>query len=252
MPTYTSIEKLTIWTPHLPITKLLTITTWHCGKALMHLRSSPDSMKQSTASINQAMKIYNEGNQMEAVWVPCGLKKVMGILTTSRYHCQKTSHGDQRRGLLGGHQDKATAGDVEWMAYGRIKILWLNGIPNGMPNNLTGALPSSYRQAEGPPAGSLPRHQPWSRLRGLPWSWTIQYTKSTKSHWNTGATRMSLCLKSFIRGRRIWEISIRKRSHKKITGKDHRKRTWEKREVNQHIHWDALRVAHQEAVYQVV
>jgi hypothetical protein len=32
------------------------------------------------------MKIYNEGNWMEAVLVLCGFTKVMLIPTTSRYH----------------------------------------------------------------------------------------------------------------------------------------------------------------------
>jgi hypothetical protein len=52
-------------------------------------------------------------------------------------------------------------------------------------------------------------------------------------------------------------ISIRGRWQQKITGKDHRKRSWEKREVNQDIHRDAHReavypVAHREAVYRDV
>jgi hypothetical protein len=37
----------------------------------------------------------------------------------------------------------------------------------------------------------------------------------------------------------------------KMTAKDHRKRSWEKREVNQDIHRVAHQVAHQKAVYQV-
>jgi hypothetical protein len=41
----------------------------------------------------------------------------------------------------------------------------------------------------------------------------------------------------FHRGRRIRG----RRLHEKITGKDHRKRSWEKREVNQDIHRDAHR-----------
>jgi len=119
--THTPIEKLTISTPHLPIMKLITITTWHCRKALTHLRLSPYSTTQSTALINQATKIFNEGNQMEAIWVLCSLMKVMGIPTTSRYHCRKTSHGDHRRRLLGAQLGKPTAAEVYGMTYGGIE-----------------------------------------------------------------------------------------------------------------------------------
>jgi len=115
--TYTPIDKLTLWIPHLPITKLMPISTWHCRKALMHLRSSPDSIKQWTASINQATKIYNEGNRMEAIWVPSYFTKVMGIPTTSRYHCRKTSHRDRTRGLPGAQPDTATAWNVYRTAF---------------------------------------------------------------------------------------------------------------------------------------
>jgi hypothetical protein len=46
----------------------------------------------------------------------------------------------------------------------------------------------------------------------------------------------------FHRGRRIRGRRIRgRRLHEKITGKDHRKRSWEKRKVNQDIHRDAPR-----------
>jgi len=58
-----------------------------------------------------------------------------------------TSHGDRTRGLPGAQPDKATAGDVYRMAYRRIKKLWPNGIPNEMPNHLTGGLPNYYREA---------------------------------------------------------------------------------------------------------
>ena len=54
--------------------------------------------------------------------------------------------------------------------------------------------------------------------------------------------------------RRYWNQSPPEDFHRgrKITGKDHRKRSWEKREVNQDIHRDAHRVAHREAVYRDV
>jgi len=66
---------------------------------------------------------------------------------------------------------------------------------------------------------SRPRHVPRSRPRSLPRSWPAKSTKSTKIHWDTGATAISLRQTTFIGG---------KGSGDKITGEDHRKISQEK------------------------
>jgi hypothetical protein len=57
-----------------------------------------------------------------------------------------------------------------------------------------------------------------------------------------------------LKHRRYWNQPLPEDFHwgRRIRGRNHRKRSWEKREVNQDIHRDAYRVAHQEAVYRYV
>jgi len=65
------------------------------------------------------------------------------------YHCQRTSHREQTRGLPGALPYQATDQDAYRMAYRRIKKLSPNGIPNWMPIHLTRGLPNDYREANG-------------------------------------------------------------------------------------------------------
>jgi len=57
-----------------------------------------------------------------------------------------------------------------------------------------------------------------------------------------------------LKHQRYWNQPPPEHFHRRrrITGKDHRNISWEKREVNQDIHRDAHRVAHREAVYRDV
>jgi hypothetical protein len=73
--TYMPIDKLTIWILHHDSINLMTISTWLWRKARMHLKCLPDLIHQLLDSINQAIKISNEGNAMEAIWVLCGFTK---------------------------------------------------------------------------------------------------------------------------------------------------------------------------------
>ena len=157
------------------------------------------------------------------------------------------------RGLPGAQPDKATAGDVYGMACRRIKELWPNGIPNGIPNHLTGSLPNDYQKANGYSTEAAYRdtHQEVYHKVDQEVYQVDQDSLKHRRYWNQPPPE------DFHRGRRIRG----RRSQEKITGndhrkisqeKDHRKRSCEKREVNQDIHQDAHRVAHREAVYRDV
>jgi len=137
----------------------------------------------------------------------------MRIPTTTRYHCRKTSHGDRTRGLL-------------------IKKLWPNGIPNGIPNHLTGGLPNDYREANGYSTEAAYRdgrrevdQEVYHKVDRQSLPSQPRFTETPALPESASARRLSLGEKD---------------QGEKMTAKDHRKRSWEKREVNQDIH----RVAH--------
>jgi len=125
------------------------------------------------------------------------------------------------------------------MAYRRIKKLWPNGIPNEIPNHLTGGLPNDYREAHGYSTKAAYRDG-----RREVYHEVDRQSLPNRPRFNeTPALLESASARRFSLGE--------KDQGEKMTAKDHRKRSWEKREVNQVIHRVAHRVAHQKAVYQV-
>jgi hypothetical protein len=123
------------------------------------------------------------------------------------------------------------------------KLQWPNGIPNGIPNHLTGGLPNDYQEANGYSTEAAYRYgrreidqEVYHEVDQQSLPSRPRFTEILALLESASARRLSLGEKD---------------QGEKMTAKDHRKRSWEKREVNQDIHRVAHRVAHQKAVYQV-
>jgi hypothetical protein len=119
------------------------------------------------------------------------------------------------------------------------KPQWPNGIPNGIPNHLTGGLPNDHQEANGYSSEAAYRDGGSEIDQEVYYEVDRQSLPSRPRVTETPALLESASARKLSLGE--------KDQGEKMIAKDHRKRSWEKREVNQDIH----RVAHQKAVYQV-
>ena len=160
------------------------------------------------------------------------------------------------RGLPGPQLDRATAGDVYRMAYGRMKELWPSTIRNGIPNHLTRGLPNDYQATNGYSTAAVYRdgcrevdQDTYQEVDQEVYHEVDQQSLPSRPKFTeTLGLLQSASARRLSSGEKDQGI----RSQEKITGKYHRKRSWEKQEVNQDIHQDAHSVAHREAVYRDV
>jgi hypothetical protein len=107
----------------------------------MTLPEGPDSIKQSTAAVNQAAKICTE----DWKWA----SSIITAISQSQISLQKdlTWRLDDR--IRGPHVDKSLSGDGYQMAHYRIIMRWLNSLLKDMANQLFEDLSNSYRKAAG-------------------------------------------------------------------------------------------------------